>query len=210
MAVTLPQFSHSADRTRGPAPGSTSRLSPSRFRWATFWCSRDRAGMVGARTAPAGSCDSRACCRPGRSCRRCRAQHLRYGARLHPSLAESGGRDLGPFPSVLVFGCYVGEVLVRNAGYEWVDSSPEVARWDGQFTVYRTADKAHASPIWKAFKRVNNGEIDAVSDREVWWVSRAFETTALLNHSDRCHRFCLQLHIPHDRGTYAQHVQARS
>lgn len=65
--------------------------------------------------------------------------------------------------SIFVFGCYVGEVLVRNAGYEWVDSSPEVARWGGQLTVYRDSDKAHASPIWKAFKRVNNGEVDSVA-----------------------------------------------
>lgn len=65
--------------------------------------------------------------------------------------------------SVFVFGCYVGEVLVRNAGYAWVDSSPEVACWGGQLTVYRASDKAHASPIWKAFKRVNNGEVDSVA-----------------------------------------------
>lgn len=65
--------------------------------------------------------------------------------------------------SVFTFGCYVGEVLVRNAGYEWVDSSPEVARWGGQLTVYRASDKAHASPIWKALKRVNNGEVDSVA-----------------------------------------------
>jgi hypothetical protein len=65
--------------------------------------------------------------------------------------------------TIFVFGCYVGEVLVRDAGYKWVDSSPEVARWGGSLTLYRASDKAHASPIWKGFKRVNNGEVDSVA-----------------------------------------------
>ncbi len=65
--------------------------------------------------------------------------------------------------TIFVFGCYLGEVLARNAGYEWVDSSSDVARWGGSLTLYRASDKAHASPIWKAFKRVNNGEVDNVA-----------------------------------------------
>ncbi|TDZ77351.1 hypothetical protein DE4585_04743 [Mycobacteroides salmoniphilum] len=50
------------------------------------------------------------------------------------------------------------EVLVRHAGYEWVDNSPEAARYTFPLTVYRAAAKTHANPIGKAFKRVDNGD----------------------------------------------------
>ncbi|SUA02982.1 Uncharacterised protein [Mycolicibacterium fortuitum] len=65
--------------------------------------------------------------------------------------------------TVFVFGCYIGEVLVRNAGYEWVDTPTELARNLGPLTVRRTATTTHASPIWKAFKRVDNGDTDSVT-----------------------------------------------
>lgn len=64
--------------------------------------------------------------------------------------------------TIFVFGCYIGEVLVRNAGYEWVDTPTEIARNLGPLTVCRTSTATHANPIGKAFKRVNNGDIDDV------------------------------------------------
>lgn len=79
--------------------------------------------------------------------------------------------------TIFVFGCYVGEVLARNASYEWVDSSPEVARWGGQLTLYRASDMAHASPIWKAFNRVNYGEADSVA--------YFYQACAVVSSSDR-------------------------
>lgn len=65
--------------------------------------------------------------------------------------------------TIFVFGCYVGEVLVRNAGYEWVDTPPEVARYTFPVTIYRASTAGHANPIGKAFKRVDNGGTDSVA-----------------------------------------------
>lgn len=62
-----------------------------------------------------------------------------------------------------MFGCYVGEVLVRNTGYEWVATPPEVARYTFPLTIYRASTAAHANPIGKAFKRVDNGDTDCVA-----------------------------------------------
>lgn len=64
--------------------------------------------------------------------------------------------------TIFAFGCYVGEVLARHAGYEWVDNSPGAARYTFPLTVYRAAAKTHANPIGKAFKRVDNGDVDSV------------------------------------------------
>ena len=65
--------------------------------------------------------------------------------------------------TIFVFGCYIGEVMIRNAGYEWVDTPTELARHLGPLTVYRASTDTHASPIWKAFKRVDNGDVDNIA-----------------------------------------------
>lgn len=52
-------------------------------------------------------------------------------------------------------------MLARHAGYEWVDNSPEAARYTFPLTVDRAAAKTHANPIGKAFKRVDNGDVDS-------------------------------------------------
>ncbi|MBU8820423.1 hypothetical protein KL864_31595 [Mycolicibacterium goodii] len=65
--------------------------------------------------------------------------------------------------TIFVFGCYVGEVLVRNAGYEWVNTPPEAARYTFPLTIYRASTAGHANPIGKAFKRVDNGGTDSVA-----------------------------------------------
>ncbi|OBK14200.1 hypothetical protein A5636_01120 [Mycobacterium asiaticum] len=62
--------------------------------------------------------------------------------------------------SIFVFGCYIGEVMVRNAGYVWVDTPADLARHLGALTVYHPGTRTHANPISKAFKRVDYGEPD--------------------------------------------------
>ncbi|WP_232007178.1 hypothetical protein [Mycobacterium intermedium] len=62
--------------------------------------------------------------------------------------------------SIFIFGCYIGEVLVRNAGYEWVNTPADLAKHLGVLTVYHPETQAHANPINKAFKRVDYGEPD--------------------------------------------------
>lgn len=64
--------------------------------------------------------------------------------------------------TIFVFGCYVGEVLVRHAGYEWVQTPPEIARNLMPLTVFRALTGTHANPIGKAFKRVDNGADDNI------------------------------------------------
>lgn len=64
--------------------------------------------------------------------------------------------------TIFVFGCYVGEVLVRNAGYEWARTPPEVARMFMPLTVFRASTASRVNPIGKAFKRVDNGPIDDI------------------------------------------------
>ncbi|SHR63886.1 Uncharacterised protein [Mycobacteroides abscessus subsp. abscessus] len=65
--------------------------------------------------------------------------------------------------TIFTFGCYIGEVLVRNAGYEWVVTPTELVHTLGPLTTYRTSTATHASPIWKAFKRVDNSRTDSVA-----------------------------------------------
>lgn len=62
--------------------------------------------------------------------------------------------------TIFVFGCYLGEVMVRNAGYVWVDTPTDLARHLGALTVHHPDTDSHANPISKAFKRVDYGEPD--------------------------------------------------
>lgn len=74
-----------------------------------------------------------------------------------------GFRDAGSdvmAESIFIFGCYIGEVMVRNAGYIWVDTPADLAKHLGILTVYHPETQAHANPINKAFKRVDYGEPD--------------------------------------------------
>jgi hypothetical protein len=45
---------------------------------------------------------------------------------IFESFRQSGSDAVAE--TVFVFDCYVGEVLARNAGYEWVDSPTELVR----------------------------------------------------------------------------------
>lgn len=74
--------------------------------------------------------------------------------------------------TVFTFGCYLGEVMFRHAGYRWVDTPPGPARNLGPLAVCRTADSGYANPIGTAVKRVDNGAADSVA-----YFNRVFTTT---------------------------------
>lgn len=74
-----------------------------------------------------------------------------------------GFRDAGSdimAESIFIFGCYLGEVMVRHAGYVWVDTPADLAKHLGVLTVYHPGTQSHANPINKAFKRVDYGDPD--------------------------------------------------
>lgn len=83
-------------------------------------------------------------------------------------------RQLGKFNSeglsshqiastLFCFGCYVGEVLIRNLGGRWADleNSP-MSHFDGPPIVVVMNDGACWNPIGKVFKRVDDGEGESV------------------------------------------------
>lgn len=67
--------------------------------------------------------------------------------------------------ATVAFGAYIGEVLVRNAGYRWRDTTAEERDLYGGWpmVVARDADQKVANPIGKAFKRVDNGPGEGVA-----------------------------------------------
>lgn len=62
--------------------------------------------------------------------------------------------------TIFAFGCYVGEIMVRHAGFRWVHTPAELAGTLGPLTVYRESSGAYVNPIGKAFKRVDNGPVE--------------------------------------------------
>jgi len=65
--------------------------------------------------------------------------------------------------TLFAFGCYVGEVLVRNAGGRWRDrDDTALAPCGGMPIVVELADQATCDPIGKAFKRFKNGSVDSL------------------------------------------------
>lgn len=62
------------------------------------------------------------------------------------------------------FGCYVGEVFVRNAGGEWrrTEATPmrDVA---GLAFVIELPDGSYCNPMGKVFKRLDNGPVDSLA-----------------------------------------------
>jgi hypothetical protein len=61
------------------------------------------------------------------------------------------------------FGCYVGEVFVRQAGGSWqaVASTP-MANLAGFPLVVHLRNDSYCNPIGKAFKRLENGAEDSL------------------------------------------------
>lgn len=64
--------------------------------------------------------------------------------------------------TIFVAGCYVGEVMAKNNGGHWIDSSN--LDLPGEVTmspiVIKLANGNVSDPIAKAFKRFSNGEVD--------------------------------------------------
>jgi hypothetical protein len=65
--------------------------------------------------------------------------------------------------TLFCFGCYVGEVFVRNAGAVWrLADETSMAGLAGFPLVIETGPQNFANPIGKVFKRVENGIEDAL------------------------------------------------
>ena len=88
-----------------------------------------------------------------------------------PSLSEVD-RILGGFyddsvavdtigPTLFSFGCYVGEVFVRNLGGSWrLTAETSMAKLAGWPIIVQTGTDSFVNPIGKVFKRVQNGPED--------------------------------------------------
>ncbi len=64
---------------------------------------------------------------------------------------------------LFAFGCYVGEVLVRQAGGRWrKEKETEMRGVAGFFIVVELPDGKICNPIGKVFKRVQDGEEDSL------------------------------------------------
>lgn len=61
---------------------------------------------------------------------------------------------------VFCFGCYVGEVMRRKYGGEWVEPRTDIPL--GPFPLLRYGNGNHCAPIGKAFKCLQNGAGDSV------------------------------------------------
>lgn len=59
--------------------------------------------------------------------------------------------------TLYAFGCYVGEVLVRNASGRWVESSHMPLAGPGGFPLVQYGEKSVWNPIGKVFKRLEEG-----------------------------------------------------
>ena len=63
--------------------------------------------------------------------------------------------------TLFAFGCYVGEVFVRNAGARWVTAAGTAMQdFAGFFIVLDLGTKGLVNPVGKVFKRLENGDED--------------------------------------------------
>ena len=78
------------------------------------------------------------------------------------SFRKSGktSRDVGG--TLVVFGCYVGEVIVRNLGAKWEMPGEQERKMGFDIVGIRTPSGAFWNPIGKVFKLLANGEEDSV------------------------------------------------
>lgn len=68
------------------------------------------------------------------------------------------------FPTLFCFGCYVGEVFVRNAAAAWCRTDDtSMAGMAGFPMVVRLGNGRTCNPIGKTFKRLKNGDIDSLA-----------------------------------------------
>lgn len=63
--------------------------------------------------------------------------------------------------TIFGFGCYVGEVFVRNAGAEWrAATQEEIDNYYGVPLIVELGGDTTANPIGKVIKRLENGDED--------------------------------------------------
>lgn len=63
--------------------------------------------------------------------------------------------------TVFAFGCYVGEVFIRNVGGQWLkEEESEMKGLGGFFIVLALPGNKTVNPIGKVFKRVRDGETE--------------------------------------------------
>ncbi|MEU6855097.1 hypothetical protein ABZ901_34870, partial [Actinacidiphila alni] len=65
-------------------------------------------------------------------------------------------------PTLLGFGAYTGQVLVREAGAEWVDFDPVQRDMFGQRFGVKSSDGRVWNPLGRAIKRYENGMEDSL------------------------------------------------
>ena len=89
-------------------------------------------------------------------------ESLKAVDRILLKLHDEGTAPQSIQKTVIAFGCYVGEVMVRNLGYKW-DMPSEKERSVG-FSMIGVRDKkgGFSNPIGKVYKRVQNGQEDSV------------------------------------------------
>lgn len=77
---------------------------------------------------------------------------------------RSGGLTLSQIAETIFgFGCYVGEVLVRNARGRWrLRSETQLAGFGGMPIVVELGSGTVCDPVGKAFKRFQNGKPDSL------------------------------------------------
>lgn len=65
--------------------------------------------------------------------------------------------------TLFCFGCYVGEVFVRNAGAVWRDAEVAPEGFTTAPLVIELSSDMICNPIDKVVKRLENGEVDSLS-----------------------------------------------
>ena len=82
--------------------------------------------------------------------------------RIIDAIRQKGAPTEAIPPSLLGFGAYVGEVLVRGAGAQWTDFDADQRRFFEQPFGIRTPDGRVWNPLGKAVKRYHNGPQDSL------------------------------------------------
>lgn len=78
------------------------------------------------------------------------------------SFRDSGKTVRDVNGTLVVFGCYVGEVLVRNLGARWEMPGSQERKLGFDIVGIRTPSGVFWNPIGKVFKLLLNGEEDSV------------------------------------------------
>jgi hypothetical protein len=67
------------------------------------------------------------------------------------------------YQSLFSFGCYVGEVFIRNAGGTWRESEKtQMKGAAGSPLVVELTNGSIVNPVGKVIKRMDNGEVDSI------------------------------------------------